>query len=155
MPNDNTILRFSDVTFEYDHHKAILEDASFSLRSGSRVTLMGQNGAGKSSLFKLITGELKPSEGSISLTPKDASVAIARQVMPLEMMDLTLREYFATAFSEIRYNLDKLIKEVFEVVNVDLPIDKKVKELSGGQQARILLAHALIQNPDLLLLIAK
>ena len=41
---------------------------------------------------------------------------------------------------------------MFEVVNVDLPLDRKVKELSGGQQARLLLAHALIQNPDILLL---
>ncbi len=51
-----------------------------------------------------------------------------------------------------RYNLDKLINEVFEVVNVKLPLDKKIKEFSGGQQARLLLAHALIQHPDILLL---
>ncbi len=63
-----------------------------------------------------------------------------------------MRDYFATAFKETKYNLDKLISEVFEIVNVKLPLDKKVNALSGGQQARLLLAHALIQNPDLLLL---
>jgi ATPase subunit of ABC transporter with duplicated ATPase domains len=152
MANDNTILRFSDVTFEYNHSKPILEEASFSVRTGSRITLMGQNGAGKSSLFKLITGEMKPQEGQISITPKDASIAIAHQVMPAHLAELTVRDYFATAFQETRYNLDKLIKEVFEVVNADLPLDKKVKEFSGGQQARLLLAHALIQEPDILLL---
>ncbi len=150
--NESVILRFSDVTFEYIHDKPLLEEASFSVRSGSRVTLMGQNGAGKSTLFKMITGETKPHEGAIYMTPNDATIAIARQVMPQESMDLTIREYFATAFKEKKYDLDKLIKEVFEVVNVNLPLEKIVRELSGGQQARLLLAHALIQNPDILLL---
>lgn len=152
MANDSVVLRFSDVTFEYGHNKQVLDEASFSLRSGSRITLMGQNGAGKSSLFKLITGEMKPQDGDIHLTPRDASIAIARQVMPKDMAELSVRDYFATAFTEKKYNLDKLIKDIFEVVNVDLPLERKVKELSGGQQARLLLAHALIQNPDILLL---
>ena len=152
MPNDSVILRFSGVTYEYGHHKQILDDVSFSVRTGSRITLMGQNGAGKSSLFKMITHELSPESGDIFITPKDATIAIARQVMPPELAALSVRDYFATAFTEKKYNLDKLIKDVFEVVNVDLALDKKVKEFSGGQQARLLLAHALIQNPDLLLL---
>ncbi len=129
-----------------------MDETSFGLRNGSRITLMGQNGAGKTTLFKLITGEIKPNEGDIFLTPKDATIAIARQVMPKEALAWTIREYFATAFTDKKYNLDKLIKDVFAVVNVDLPLDKTVKELSGGQQARLLLAHALIQNPDILLL---
>ncbi len=152
MANDSVILRFSEVTYEYDSHKQVLEEASFSVRTGSRITLMGQNGAGKSSLFKLITGELKPNDGVIHRTPKDATIAIARQVMPLDVMDLTVREYFETAFTEKRYEIDKLIKEVFEVVNINVPLEKKIREFSGGQHARLLLAHALIQNPDILLL---
>ncbi|MDP4000678.1 MAG: ATP-binding cassette domain-containing protein [bacterium] len=152
MANDNVILKFSEVSFEYGHEKMLLDEASFSVRQGSRITLMGQNGAGKSSLFRLITQELKPSSGAVHVTPKDASIAVARQVMPKEMLVLTVREYFATAFAEEKYNLDKLISEVFEIVNVKLPLDRVVKDLSGGQQARLLLAHALIQNPDILLL---
>ncbi len=151
MANE-VILRFSDVTFEYSIHKHLLDEASFSLRKESRIALMGQNGAGKSTLFKLITGELKPTEGSISLTPKDASIGVARQVIPAEMLDMTVQDYFATAFTEKRYNLDKLISNVFEIVNVDLPLDRKVREFSGGQQARLLLAYAIIQEPDILLL---
>ncbi|HEX3099966.1 MAG TPA: ATP-binding cassette domain-containing protein [Patescibacteria group bacterium] len=152
MANDNVILRFSDVTFSHDHHKQILNEAAFSVRTGSRITLMGQNGAGKSTLFKLITGEYKPNEGDVYVTPNDATIAIAKQVMPQEALAHTVRDYFETAFKEKTYNLDKLIKEVFEVVNMELPLDKLVNELSGGQQARLLLAHALIQNPDILLL---
>lgn len=149
---DNVILRFSNVTFGYDKLRPILDEASFSVRAGSRITLMGQNGAGKSSLFRMITREIKPDEGEIFVTPKDASIAIARQVMNPEFRELDIREYFATAFTEKKYNLDKLIKDVFDVVNLHMPLDKRVGELSGGQQARLLLAHALIQNPDILLL---
>jgi ATPase subunit of ABC transporter with duplicated ATPase domains len=153
MANDSVILRFSDVTYEYVHNKPLLSEASFSVRAGSRITLMGQNGAGKSTLFKMITGELKPTEGTINITPKDASIAIARQVMPPDLAELSVRDYFAAAFTEKKYNLDKLIEDIFEVVNVrNIPLDRQVKKLSGGQQARMLLAHALIQNPDILLL---
>lgn len=152
MANDNVILSFSEVSFEFSYNKPILDKVNFSVRAGSRITLMGQNGAGKSTLFKMITGEVKPQEGQINRTPADATIAIARQVMPKEMAELSVRNYFAAAFTEKKYNLDKLIKDVFEVVNVDLSLDKKVGELSGGQQARLLLAHALIQNPDILLL---
>ena len=152
MRQDSVILRFSDVSFDYGHDKQLLDEASFSVRAGSRITLMGQNGAGKSTLFKMITGEIKPKSGGINFTPTDATIAIAHQVMPQDMLDLTVREYFATAFADIKYNLDKLIADVFEIVNVELSLEKKVKELSGGQQARLLLAYALIQNPDILLL---
>jgi ATP-binding cassette subfamily F protein 3 len=152
MANDSVVLRFSEVTFEHSHNKPLLEEASFSVRTGSRITLMGQNGAGKSTLFKMITGELKPQAGNIYFTPSDVSIAVARQVMPKDLAELSVRDYFAMAFTEKKYNLDKLIKDVFEVVNVSLPLDRQVKALSGGQQARLLLAHALIQNPDILLL---
>ncbi len=152
MSNDSVILRFSNVSFEYDIHKQTLDAVSFSVRSGSKFALMGQNGAGKSTLFSLITKEKAPTEGEIHITPRDVSIAIARQVMPEEMKELTVRDYFATAFSEKRYNLDKLIAEILEVVNLKAPLDKIVKAFSGGQQARLLLAHALIQNPDILLL---
>ena len=152
MANDSVALRFNEVTFEFEHGKKLLDEASFSVRSGSRITLMGQNGAGKSTLFKMITGEIKPTEGQIFCTPNNATIAIARQVMPQEHRDLTVRDFFAAVFKEKQYNLDKLIKDIFGVVHLELPLDKTVKEFSGGQQARLLLAQALIQNPDILLL---
>lgn len=162
MPDNDVILRFSDVIFEYGHNKRTLNEASFSLRNGSKVALMGQNGAGKSTLFQLITGKLKPNDGGIYLTPKDTTVGIARQVVPQEQMDLTVRDYFAAAFTEkaaahglisdVPRDLDRQIKNVLDAVNLDVPLDRVIKSFSGGQQARLLLAYALIQNPDILLL---
>ena len=149
--NEEVILRFDEVTFEYKHDKPLLSEASFSVRRGAKITLMGQNGAGKSTLFAMIKGELKPKSGQISIG-KDVTIATARQVMAREDFSLTIKEYFAKAF-EVRSNdLDSKIYKVMTAVNLDLPTDRIVGELSGGQQARLLLAFALIQDSDILLL---
>ncbi|QQR77316.1 MAG: ABC-F family ATP-binding cassette domain-containing protein [Candidatus Moraniibacteriota bacterium] len=149
---DNIVLRFESVSFEYSHKKPVLDEVSFSVRAGFKAALMGQNGAGKSSLFKLIMGELVPTGGRISIEP-GASVAIARQVVSREELELTVEEFFAKCFSEKKWNLPALVQKVLEVVHLSTPpLTKKIREFSGGQQARLLLASALIQNPDILLL---
>jgi len=61
MTKQETVISFKDVRFRYESNdKIILEDASFSVRKGNKITLMGQNGAGKSTIFQMITGELQP-----------------------------------------------------------------------------------------------
>jgi ATP-binding cassette subfamily F protein 3 len=151
MSQNAVIIRFENVSFEYNEKKQTLEEANFSVREHAKITIMGQNGAGKSTLFKLITGELKPNKGTVHIA-KDATIAVAHQVMKDEYLNLTVEEFFATAFTEKPYNLKKLAEDALAVVNYSLPFDRYVKELSGGQQARLLLAHALIQQPDILLL---
>ena len=112
---------------------------------------MGQNGAGKSTIFNLIKGELKPKSGTLS-TSLGASIGIAKQVINRADLDLTLEEYFAKQFEIKPGNLLSRAKKVMDAVNLDLPWDRKVGSLSGGQQARLLLAEALIIDPDILLL---
>ncbi|KKP82039.1 MAG: hypothetical protein UR83_C0059G0010 [Candidatus Moranbacteria bacterium GW2011_GWF2_35_54] len=150
MSND-VVIRFSDVSFEYENGKVILDEASFALRKGMKVALMGQNGAGKTSLFNLIMGTNKPSAGNIFIKEGE-TIACSQQVIPREQLTLTLREFFATYFKGEDYALDKKIKEVMEIVNLTLPVDKPLSAFSGGQQARLLMASALIQNPDVLML---
>ena len=151
MSKEDTVVRFDNVTFKYDEDTVILKETSFNVRRYSKITIMGQNGAGKSTIFKLLTGKLQPQEGQIHIDNK-ATVAIAEQMVPEEMMDLTLLEYFQTAFKEKKHGIEKNIKDVFEIVHLDLDYSLQVKELSGGQKARLLLAYALIQEPDILLL---
>jgi len=151
MPNDNVIIRFADVTFEFGNKK-ILDEASFSVRQGSKITLMGQNGAGKTTLFQMIMGTLSPEEGDINID-RGMTMAIGRQVIPRDQLGLTVTEFFETAFPGKKiYDLEPRITKILDVVHLDVPHDRPLKKLSGGQQARILLAHALIQNPDILLL---
>jgi len=148
---EEVILRFDEVTFEYVHKRPLLDSASFSVRRGSKITLMGQNGAGKSTLFGLIKKELKPKSGQVSVT-NNVSVGTAEQVVARANFNLTIEEYFTKAFEVVPGNIKGEIHKVMEAVNFDIPTDRQVGELSGGQQARLLLAYALIQNPDILLL---
>ncbi|TSC82305.1 MAG: ABC transporter, ATP-binding protein [Parcubacteria group bacterium Gr01-1014_20] len=150
MPQGNVIIRFNKVSFEYGN-KPILNEADFSVREGSKITLMGQNGAGKSTIFQLIAGNLKPEMGAISVT-KGLTMATARQVIQRDEAELTVQEFFEKAFDMKIYDIEPRIKKVLGVVHLVVPHDKVLKDLSGGQQARVLLAQALIQNPDILLL---
>lgn len=151
MQNQEIVLKFNDVSFEWETNKPILSEASFSVRRGSKITLMGQNGAGKSTIFQLITGESNPESGTINKNIS-LTIATAKQVIPREDWGLTITEYFQKIFPEKIYNIDKRIDDVLEVVNLHMHHERPVGELSGGQQARILLASALIQDPDILLL---
>ena len=154
MAKNDTILRFEGVSFEYGPNKPIIEEVDFSLREGNKFTIMGQNGAGKSTIFKMITGDLTPESGSINIG-NGVTIAISRQVIPRDEMTLTVREFFEKCFPKKVYDIDPRIDEVLEVVNLvghEKVHDRIIKTFSGGQQARLLLASALIQNPDLLLL---
>lgn len=144
-------INFDKVSFEFGANKPILSEATFSVREGMKITLMGQNGAGKSTLFGLITGENKPESGRINIA-QGLTIAVAPQVMPRDELSLTVREFFEKRFPEVVYDLDRRIENVLEIVNFSVSNEKKISDLSGGQQARLLLASALIQDPDLLLL---
>lgn len=154
MSREESVIRFEKVSFEYGHKKPILEEVSFPIRRGMKMAVMGQNGAGKSTLFALMTGELKPESGEIHAS-HDMRVATAPQVLPRNQMELTVRDFFLKCFSEPVYDIDPRIDDVLEVVNLkhhEKLHNRVMKSFSGGQQARLLLAYALIQNPDLLLL---
>ncbi len=151
MAREAGLITFSDVTFEYTHNKPILIGANFVIRRGAKLTLMGQNGAGKSTIFGLITGEYQLTSGDMNIMPR-TTIAISRQTIPRDELDLTVREFFEKSFSEKVYDIDPKIEDVLKVVNLVAPHDRIIRSFSGGQQARLLLASALIQDPDLLLL---
>lgn len=151
MASNGTILRFEKVDFEFGDTKPILKEVDFNLRKGAKITLMGQNGAGKSTIFKLITKVLKPQYGKIHLDSK-ITVATAHQVILPEDRELTVQEFFKKHYQSDDFNIDSKIVSILEVVNLHAPLDRIIKSFSGGQQARLLLASALIQDPDLLLL---
>lgn len=151
MSKEESVVRFDEVTFSYSYDKPILEAVDFSVRRGSKITLMGQNGAGKSTIFQLVTGDLYPDSGAVHVG-RGLSVATGRQVIPRDQFDLTVLDFFQTYVHFEGFVLHKKIDEILEVVHLRAPHDKLVRTFSGGQQARLLLASALIQDPDILLL---
>ncbi len=151
MSKEPVIIRFDNVSFEYPNTKVILDEANFTVHRNSIITIVGQNGAGKSTIFKLLLGKLKPQSGKI-LLENGTKIGIAEQMVPADKLDLDIVEYFKTALPEKEFGIEGDIKKIFETVNLDIPLTRKVRELSGGQKARLLLAYALITNPDVLLL---
>ncbi|OGZ68778.1 MAG: hypothetical protein A3D44_02165 [Candidatus Staskawiczbacteria bacterium RIFCSPHIGHO2_02_FULL_42_22] len=151
MSSNETIIKFNNVSFQWESGKPILDEANFAVRRGSKITLMGQNGAGKSTIFELIMSGAQPESGAINLS-QNITIATARQVIPRPELELTVREFFEKCFAKKVYDIDVKIKETLEITNLSVPLDRIIKSLSGGQQARISLASALIQNPDVLLL---
>ncbi len=151
MANE-TVINFKWVEFFYDFRKPILEDATFNVRAGSKLTIMWQNWAGKSTIFKLINGTLEKKSGIINID-KQATIATWYQVILAEDKELTIQAFFRKYFvDKAVFNIDKQIAEILDVVNLKAPLDKKIASFSWWQQARLLLAAALIQNPDILLL---
>ncbi|PIR88079.1 MAG: hypothetical protein COU10_01105 [Candidatus Harrisonbacteria bacterium CG10_big_fil_rev_8_21_14_0_10_45_28] len=158
MPKEDVILRFNKVSYEYGHNMPILNEADFSVRRGAKIALMGQNGAGKSTIFNLIAeaakgdkAKTKPEDGAINIE-KGLSVATAKQVITRDELSLTIQNFLENTFTEKIYNIAARIDEALKIVNLKADHDRLLNTFSGGQQARLLLAKALIQKPDILLL---
>src|SRR3990167_3366611 len=126
MQRGEVIVRFEKVSFDFGVKKPILQAVDFSIRRGTKLTLMGQNGAGKSTIFGLISGLYVPESGIINVV-KGVSIATSRQVIPKSEMKLTVREFFAKCFDEASftkasagrgkiYDIDPRIDDVLEVV---------------------------------------
>ena len=166
--SNSVIVRFDKVSFNFGHNHPILDEADFTIRRGAKITIMGQNGAGKSTIFKLIENArleedesdgadttFKLEEGEIHIE-QNLTIATAKQVIPRPDLELTVTAFFEKALSNVTsekiYDIDRRIDKVLEVVNLHAPHDRIIKSFSGGQQARLLLASAIIQDPDMLLL---
>lgn len=128
---NQVIMRFDEVSFAYnDGRHPILVESDFSLRQNTKITIMGQNGSGKTTIFKMITGELTPQKGKIHIVQGN-TIAIARQVIPRDQLHLSIKEFFESAFQEKDYQIDRKIDEVLKAVNFNAPLNKPIKEFSG------------------------
>ena len=130
--------------------KELFSNLNFRLNSCNRVGLVGRNGTGKSTLFKLILGEETPDEGDISI-PKGYKIGALKQ--HLEFSEATLRDETALALSEDdKFSIYKVEKILFGLGFSQEDLDKDPLSFSGGYQIRINLAKLLITEPNLLLL---
>ena len=130
----------------------LLDGVDLSIEPGERVCLVGRNGAGKTSLMRVITGEEVPSAGEII---RQANLVVTRleQELP-EGLDGTVFDLvhggLSSSLHEEEWEADLRIEELLE--SMDLPRDASVASLSGGLKRRVMLARALAGRPDLLLL---
>lgn len=151
MSSNETVISFKNVDFNYDIRKPILDEVNFNVRKWSKITIMWQNWAWKSTIFKLINWSLEK-KGWVINIDQNLTIATWFQVVLPEDKDLKVEEFFRKYYPWDDFNIDRQISDILNVVNLKAPLDKKVNAFSWWQQARLLLAAALIQNPDILLL---
>ncbi len=149
-------LEVSELTVRFGA-RTVLDDVSFSLDRGDVAGLIGANGAGKTTLFRAILGQQAPAAGSVA---SDGRIGYVPQKflldpdMPLRGRDLVGLGLDGHRFGPVlpsRRRNDQ-IAEMLEAVGASAFADTRVGRLSGGEQQRILIAHALISTPRLLLL---
>jgi len=163
---DASITRFENVGLRYGLGPEVLQDVTFSLAAGSFHFLVGESGAGKSSLLKLMYLALKPSRGLISLFGKDIATT-PRQELP------ALRRQIGVVFQEFRLlnhlstfdnvalplrvagvregDVVRHVAELLEWVGLKDHMKARPPTLSGGQQQRVSIARAVIARPKILL----
>lgn len=126
----------------------ILKDISFNLKAGRILTLLGPNGAGKSTIIRLVLGLLAPSSGKIE-RQHSLHIGYVPQKLYLDpTMPLTVKR-FMTLKPGVK---DKDILPALERVNATKLINAPMQKLSGGESQRVLLARALLNQPQLLVL---
>ncbi len=128
--------------------KNILDSVSFKLHQGEFITLIGPNGAGKSSLIKILLGLIHQDSGKVKYS-KNIRLGYTPQTfspnpfIPISVIDfLSLNQKVETA----------LTNEIIEITGIAGLLDSPLKKLSGGELQKVLLARALLNKPNVLIL---
>jgi len=155
-------LEVKNLYFKYDK-EWVLEDISFSLEENKFMAIIGPNGGGKTTLLKLILGFLKPTKGEIkiySLPPKKASHMIGYVPqhtnfsldIPITVFDIVLQG----RLKKNKFFYSKKDKQIalktLERLNILNLKDRKIKDLSGGQRQKVLIARALVSEPKIIIM---
>lgn len=162
---------FNNVTKIYPAHftkkeKTVLEDVSFKVGKGEFVSIVGRSGAGKTTLFKMILGEEKPTEGSIFFDGQNIhEVSSSRFYKIRRRVGTIFQDYkllpAKTVYENVAYamevtgvddeEIERDVPEILEIVGLLEQASHFPHQLSGGEQQRTAIARALIHQPDIIL----
>ncbi|WP_428086868.1 ATP-binding cassette domain-containing protein [Candidatus Thioglobus sp.] len=142
-----TLIHVDQISLNH-HGKSVLDKVSFELKAGEFITLIGPNGAGKSSLIKVLLGLIKPDSGQVTksgkirlgYTPQKFTV---NEFIPISVLDfLKLNQPVEEAF----------LHKTAKLTSIESILSSQLKNLSGGEIQRVLLARALLAKPNVLIL---
>ena len=145
------LVELEHVSLRFDDRE-IVRNLNFVLTAGTRVGLVGPNGSGKTSLLRLLTGELQPASGTLKLANMLRVVYFsqAREIDP----KLTLRRALAPEGDSVTHNgrVIHVASWASRFLFTGEQLNQPVERLSGGERARVLIARLMLQPADLLLL---
>ena len=160
------LLRMTNVQKTYKTGTVALYDVDLTISKGEFVFIIGASGSGKSTLIKMLYREEKPDKGSIMIGGinvaklKDRKVYILRRKLGVVFQDfkllpkMTVYENVAFAMEVFNYNkktIHKKVMEALELVGLKHKVRQYPNQLSGGEQQRVVIARAIVNNPKLLI----
>lgn len=136
-----------DISISFaDRH--VLAQVSLKVNKGQVVTLIGPNGAGKTTLVRIVLGLLNPDAGDV-IKAKGLRIGYMPQKLHVEpTMPITVKRFLQLA----RHSKSVSISDILEEVRISHLMDQQLRAISGGELQRVLLARALSQSPQLLVL---
>ena len=141
------LIKISSLDVKYGY-KTVLKNINLTLGAREIVTIVGPNGSGKTTLFKAIIGAIPISKGKIYTKP-NLRIGYVPQYLKIDQtLPITVERFLKLAHKNFNRSLDKIeaLLGSKDLLNI------QVNNLSGGQMQRVLLARALINNPEILLL---
>ena len=165
IKEENVLLELKDISFQYEKNKPILKDISFKVNKGEMVSIIGKNGAGKSTISKLICGFYKPTSGQILLNNRDIgddSIKERAERIGMVMQNPNQMISKTMIFDEVALGLrfrgipeEEVKTRVYETLKVCGLYEYRnwpISALSFGQKKRVTIASILVLNPEILIL---
>jgi zinc/manganese transport system ATP-binding protein len=162
--SDSPVLSVEHISLSFSGRR-ILDDVSFEINQGEFTGLIGSNGVGKTTLLRVILGLTRPGSGTIAvdgapLSRRNRSLGYVPQKVALDPdVPMRARDLVGLGLDAHRWGFGRrtkaeheLVDSMLHAVDAERFADSRVGSLSGGEQQRVLIAHALISQPKLLLL---
>lgn len=146
------ILNIKDLTISFGH-TPLLQKANLQIGMGEHIALVGRNGVGKSTLLKIIAGQASPDGGSVQFA-KNSVISMLSQAVPLTLTGSVYDVVSSGLLSNESTEESWIAHQKIETILSKLSLNGKdaINSLSGGWKRRVLLARALVSEPDILLL---